>query len=440
MDSHSLGQNLFNIVIVLVMVIINGIFVAAEFSLVKVRSSRLTQLVNEGSQQAKFVQQITSKLDSYLSACQLGITLASLGLGWIGEPSVAKLIEPVFLYFNIPETIIHTVSFAIAFTIITMLHIILGELAPKSFAIQKTEKTALWLSIPLLIFYKVTYPAIWILNNLSNLILKIIGLQPASENEQAHTEEEIKILVNESHKSGLIDHTESMLFDNVFDFSDMVAREAMIPRISASILYTDDSFQDNLKKVIATRHSRYPVAENDKDNIIGFIHVSDFYAELHKEGNKDLKSFVRKILTVPESMELSHVLKLMQKRKTLIAVVMDEFGGTAGIITLEDIIEEIVGEIQDEFDNERPQIEESENGYSVDGRLLIEDLNNLLGTEFSNEEVDTVGGWIHMLLEDTPEVGKSVSVDNFTFEITEMDRNRISRVLISKVDMKESGE
>ena len=345
MGINSLGQVLLNIFIVLLLVSINGFFVAAEFSLVKFRSSRLTQLINEGSPRARFVQNVTLKLDSYLSACQLGITLASLGLGWVGEPAVAKFIEPIFFYFNLSASLIHTISFSIAFTIITVLHIVLGELAPKSIAIQKTEKTALWLALPLVIFYKVTYPAIWVLNNISNLTLKIFGLESRTENEQAHTEEEIRILVNESHKSGLIDKTESVLFDNVFDFSDRVAREAMIPRISATILDINDSFEENLQKVINTRHSRYPVAEIDKDNIIGFIHVTDFYAESYKEGNKDLKSFVRKILSVPESMELSHVLKLMQKNRILIAVVSDEYGGTAGIITLEDIVEELVGEI-----------------------------------------------------------------------------------------------
>lgn len=437
MDTHSFVQVLLNIFIVLLLVLINGFFVAAEFSLVKIRSSRLTQLVNEGNQRARFVQKITMKLDSYLSACQLGITLASLGLGWVGEPAVAKVIEPVLSHFNLSLATIHTIAFSVAFAIITMFHIVLGELAPKSVAILKTETTALWLSLPLVVFYKVTYPAIWVLNHLSNLMLKVIGLEPPGENEQAHTEEEIRILVTESHKSGLIDKTESVLFDKVFEFSDRVARQAMIPRTSAVILDIDDSFEENLDKIISTRHTRYPVAEGDKDNIIGFIHVTDFYAETLKAGNKDLKSFVRKILNVAESMELSHVLRLMQKSRILIAIVIDEFGGTAGILTLEDVLEEIVGEIQDEFDNERPLIEQLEEGYSVYGRLLIEDLNNLIGMDISNEDVDTVGGWVHMLLEDVPEVGRSITFEQFSFEITEMERNRISRILIKRIDIED---
>lgn len=430
MDSHSFIGISLNILVVFFLVFVNGFFVAAEFSLVKIRSSRITQLVNEGSPQARFVQNIIFNLDSYLSACQLGITLASLGLGWIGEPVVADLIRPILSNFAFSDKTIHAAAFAIAFSLITMLHIVLGELAPKSIAIQKTEPVAMWLSFPLIFFYKVTYPAIWVLNHLSILILKLIGVESATENELAHTEEEIRILVDESHKSGLIDKTERVLFDKVFEFSDRVAREAMIPRTSAIILYADDPFDENLEKIMSTRHTRYPIADGDKDNIIGFIHVADFYAQTLKSENRDLKSVLRKILHVAETMELSHVLRLMQKNKILIAIVVDEFGGTAGILTLEDVLEEIVGEIQDEFDNERPFIEKVKNGHSVDGLLLIDEFNNLLGTNISNDDVDTIGGWVHMLLEDVPEVGKKIYYDQCAFEITEMDRNRISRILV----------
>ncbi len=430
MESISVGQVIFNIFTVLFLVFLNGFFVAAEFAIVKVRSSRLTQLVNEGSRSARFAKSVTSSLDAYLSACQLGITLASLGLGWVGEPLVARMIEPALSTFGVPELAIHTIAFAISFGIITILHIVLGELAPKSFAIQKSEVAALWLSPPLILFYKVTYPAIWILNHLSNLVLKLLGLQPASEHEQAHTEEEIRILVNESQKSGLIDHAERILFDNVFQFSDRLAREAMVPRTSMVVLYANDTFEDNLNTVKTTRHTRYPVAKGDKDNIIGFVHVTDLYSESNKQGDKDITSLLRKVLTVPESMELSHVLKLMQKNRIQMAIVVDEYGGTAGLITLEDIIEEIVGEIQDEFDNERPMVVQLEKGYSIDGRMLIEDVNNLLNTDVPNDEVDTIGGWVHMILEDKAGIGQKVEHGSVIFEVAEMDRHRIARILV----------
>ena len=432
MESDTIGQIIFNILIVLILVLLNGLFVASEFAIVKVRASRLTQLVNEGSRKARFAQRVTSNLDAYLSACQLGITLASLGLGWVGEPLIAQMIKSPLIAVGLPEAAIHTIALAAAFIFITILHIVLGELAPKSFAIQRSETAALWLSPPLMFFYKVTYPAIWILNHLSNLTLKIFGLEPVSDHEQAHTEEEIKILVNESQKSGLIDHTERVLFDNVFQFSDRLAREAMLPRTSAAVLYVDDLFEENLKIVSETRHTRYPVAKGDKDNIIGFIHVTDLYIEAQKNGEKNLENVVREVLTVPESMELSHVLRLMQKKRNQLAIVVDEYGGTAGLLTLEDILEEIVGEIQDEFDEERSVVQTLENGYSIDGRMLIEDVNNLLNTDISNEEVDTVGGWMHMILEDKAEVGQKVEHDNISFEIAEMDRHRVVRILINK--------
>ena len=436
MDSDGIGSIVFNLFVISFLVLLNGLFVAAEFAIVKVRASRLTQLVNEGSRRARFAQRVTSNMDAYLSACQLGITLASLGLGWVGEPMIAKMIEPALSVFRIPEAVIHTIAFAIAFSIITVLHIVLGELAPKSFAIQKAETASLWLSPPLMFFYKVTYPAIWVLNHLSNFVLKLFGLQPASEHEQAHTEEEIRILVNESQKSGLIDHNERVLFDNVFQFSDRLAREAMLPRTSMVVLFSDISLDENMKTVRETRHTRYPVARGDKDNIIGFVHVTDLYNQAHKSGEKDLEAITRKILTVPESMELSHVLRLMQKKCNQMAVVADEYGGTAGLLTLEDILEEIVGDIQDEFDNEQPVVQTLEKGYSIDGRMLIEDVNNLLKIDIPNDEVDTIGGWMHMKLEEKAAEGQRAEHDGIAFEITEMDRKRIARI---KIDMVSSG-
>ena len=436
MDSDGIGSIVFNLFVISFLVLLNGLFVAAEFAIVKVRASRLTQLVNEGSRRARFAQRVTSNMDAYLSACQLGITLASLGLGWVGEPMIAKMIEPALSVFRIPEAVIHTIAFAIAFSIITVLHIVLGELAPKSFAIQKAETASLWLSPPLMFFYKVTYPAIWVLNHLSNFVLKLFGLQPASEHEQAHTEEEIRILVNESQKSGLIDHNERVLFDNVFQFSDRLAREAMLPRTSMVVLFSDISLDENMKTVRETRHTRYPVARGDKDNIIGFVHVTDLYNQTYKSGEKDLEAITRKILTVPESMELSHVLRLMQKKCNQMAVVADEYGGTAGLLTLEDILEEIVGDIQDEFDNEQPVVQTLEKGYSIDGRMLIEDVNNLLKIDIPNDEVDTIGGWMHMKLEEKAAEGQRAEHDGIAFEITEMDRKRIARI---KIDMVSSG-
>lgn len=436
MDSIPIGATFFDLLLILFLVLLNGFFVAAEFSLVKVRQSRLTQLVSEGKANAQFAQKVTQKLDAYLSACQLGITLASLGLGWVGEPAIAhNIVEPLLGNSGMPPSVVTTISFIVAFGIITFLHIVLGELAPKSLAIQKAESTSLWVAGPLMFFYKISYPAIWLLNGAANFFLKRFGIEPVSESDSAHTEEEIRILVNESAKSGHIDQTEMALVDNVFEFSERLAREIMIPRIDMICLYDDNSFQENLDIIRESRHSRFPVAHEDKDRIIGFVHASDFYLTALTKGEADIKNMIRPVLTVPESMEISHVLRLMQKRRSQIAIVIDEYGGTAGILTMEDILEEIVGDIQDEFDeNERPEIESSNNVLSVSGKTLLSELNDYIPVEIHSDDVDTIGGWLYSQLNEKVAKGQSVQYQNYLFTITEFDTHRITRVGITMVE------
>lgn len=428
------GRLFLNLLIVFVLVFLNGFFVAAEFSLVKVRQSRLTQLVSEGNKRAVYALRVNKKLDAYLSATQLGITLASLGLGWVGEPAVSELlIEPLMHKMGISDpTLISTVSVAIGFAIITFLHIVIGELAPKSLAIRKSEGTSLWLSAPLLYFYKIFLPVIWLLNSAANGLLRMIGIEPAGEGEAAHSEEEIRILMNQSAKSGVIDKDEMKLMDNIFDFSDMLAREVMLPRTDMDCLYTNLTWEENMKIVAETKHSRYPVAVEDKDQIIGFVHITDLL--LPEAGRPlTLADMVRPILNVPESMEVSHVLRLMQKKHSQLTLVVDEYGGTAGLLTVEVILEEIVGDLHDEFEDERPEIEKLGEGvYSVDGRTLLEDVNDLMGIDIEDDEVDSVGGWLFKELEGAPAKGKKKVVDNVTFEVAESGRLRITRVKISK--------
>lgn len=433
-NTTSLFENLFNlktlleITLVTFLVLLNGFFVAAEFSLVKVRLSRINQLIVEGIQRAKYVKIAITNLDVYLSACQLGITLSSLALGWTGKVYVEELIRPLLVYMNFSLYAVQIFSYAVAFGIITILQIVIGELAPKSLAIQKTETIALWLTPPLILFYKLTYPAIWFLNKLAILTLRVFGLNTNTIVDYAHTEEEIKILVNESQKSGYINHAERVLFDNVFEFSDRIARETMLPRTSMVVLYKEDSFEENLKIIEETRHTRYPIADGEKDNIIGFLHVSDIYSEYKKSSNPSMENIIREILSVPEFLELSKVMQLMKKHRIQIAVVVDEYGGTAGLLTLEDILEEIVGEIQDEFDTERPIFEEINDGFSIDGKMLIQDVNNLLGLDISNENVDTIGGWVHMMSDGNLSKGNFVLHGNVKFEISEFEKNHIVRV------------
>jgi CBS domain containing-hemolysin-like protein len=420
--------------LVLLLVFLNGVFVAAEFSLVKMRQSRLAQLESEGNRLAGYAIKVNSRLDAYLSATQLGITLTSLGLGWLGEPAVSELlVEPLMYQLGITDgTLITTISVVIGFCVITFLHIVLGELAPKSLAIQRTEGVALLLSAPLLFFYKTFFPVIWLLNASANGLLRMFGIQPASEAEAAHSEEEIRILMNQSAMSGVIDSNEIKLMDNIFDFSDLLAREVMKPRTDMDCLYTNLSFEENLKIINETRHTRYPVAVGDKDQIIGFVHIADIF--LPECGDKpDFASIARPILSVPESMEISQVLRLMQKNHVQMTLVMDEYGGTAGILTTEEILEEIVGDLYDEFEDERPSVEMAGDAISVDGRLLLEEVNEVAGTEIEDDEVDSIGGWLYKELEGNTQKGKSILRDGFKIEIEESTKLRILRVKIHRI-------
>ena len=418
----------------MLLVLLNGFFVAAEFAMVKVRSTRIETLLQEGNTRAKFAKKIVDHLDAYLSACQLGITLASLGLGWIGEPAVAAIFEPIMLEWGFSSQVVHTLSFVIAFSIITALHIILGELAPKSLAIQQADRVTLWTSVPLIGFYKLMYPFIWILNTISNWILRLVGIQVVNEHEAAHTEEEIRILMEESHKQGFINKTELTFVDNIFDFAETNAREIMVPRTDMVCLDIQDTFEENLDKALAEELTRYPVCDDDKDNIIGFVHIKDILKAIAKGEKPNLRDMVREVTAIPETMHISDLLKVLQKNRTQMAIVVDEYGGTAGLVTIEDILEEIVGEIQDEFDEERPWIEtQDDNTYSVDARVLLDEFNDFFELQLETEEVDTFGGWISLHIELPPKANSKIEYKEFEFTITEVDHMRVTRVLVKKV-------
>lgn len=423
----------FNLFLVMFLVLLNGFFVASEFAIVKIRSTRIAELTNQGSKRAKIAKKIVNHLDAYLSANQLGITLASLGLGWIGEPAIADLIKP-FLGSFLPESAIHIVAFAIAFSILTFLHIVLGELAPKSLAIRRAEPTTLWIAAPLDFFYKVFYPAIFLLNATANLILRWFGIEPISENEgSGHTDEEIRMIMAQSHRSGMIDHEEMELLDNVFDFSDRMAREIMVPRIDMVCLYQDHPFADNYEVVRESKHTRFPLCGEDKDDLLGVAHIHDIY-ELMVEGKiPDLEKLARPIISVPETMGLKDALTSMQQNHMEMAIVLDEYGGTSGLITTEDIIEELVGEIQDEFDNERPFFLKKGDETSVDARVLIEDVNDHFTINIDDPDNDTIGGWLFSQLRELPRVGDQITWEHYQFTVQEIDNKSISRILVRKM-------
>lgn len=425
---------LINIIIVILLVFMNGFFVATEFAMVKVRKSRIETLVHEGNRSAKFTEKVVNDLNSYLSACQLGITLASLGLGWIGEPAVADILMPLFHLINIPESAIHSISFVLGFAIITAFHIVLGELAPKSIAIISAEKIAIYTALPLIMFYKLTYPIMWTFNHSTNLVLRIFHVSQIEEHEAAHTDEEIRLLVEDSYKHGLIDKTELTFVDNIFDFSEKTVKEIMIPRTDMECISVDDTFNEIIETTLEEQFTRYPVYRESKDNIIGFIHIKDLYEQKIHGNNQNIEGIIREIKFVPESLSISELLKTFKKEKAQIAIIIDEYGGTAGLATIEDILEEIVGEIQDEFDEEGKEINRNEDGnYVVDGKVLIEDINELLESDIDVENIDTIGGWIYSQLNSYPKINQKIVYANYEFIILKCDKKRISKVLIKGI-------
>ena len=411
----------------------NGFFVAAEFCCVKIRPSRLETLIQEGNKRAKYAKQLTDELDESLSVTQLGITLASLGLGWIGEPFVAELILPITRLAGLNDSLGHTIALVLAFTIITSFHIILGELTPKSMAIANTEKILLTIALPMLVFWKVMFPFVWLLNTTATFVTKHLGLDQ-TEGEIAHNPEEIRLLMEESHKQGLVDDTEVDFVDNVFDFTELNVREIMVPRTDMVCIYLDKPYEENIKTIMEEQMTRYPICNEDKDHIIGFLHVKDLMDSIVKGKKVTLRRLARKVLVVPESMDVSVLLKTMQKSRSQLAVVVDEYGGTAGMVTIEDIIEEIVGDIQDEFDEERPAIEKrGDNIYSIDAKMMLEDLEDLLGIDIEDETVDTIGGWLYDQLGGEPQIGQQSSYEGNIFSVEEIEGVRITRILVQCV-------
>ena len=415
---------LLDLLLVIFLIFMNGFFVAAEFCCVKMRTSRLETLIAEGSSRAKYAKQLTEHLDSSLSVTQLGITLASLGLGWVGEPAIAVLILPVTQSVGLPDEVGHTAALAIAFTIITSLHIVLGELTPKSMAIANVERIMLAIAFPMVLFSRVMRPFVWILNTVANRISRSLGYGVTGENEDAHTEEEIRLLMKESYRQGLINSTEADFVDNVFSFTELNAREIMVPRTDMICLYLDDTPAERIKTILEEQQTRYPVCYQDKDHIIGFIHVKDLLSPLVRGEHLNLRRYIRKALVVPESMDGSVLLGTMQEQGSQLAIVVDEYGGTAGMVTIEDIIEQIVGDIRDEFDEERESVEwRAGDICSIDAKLLLEEVDDLIGVRIEDEDVDSIGGW-------APRVGHMTAHAGTLFYVEEVDGMRITRVLV----------
>lgn len=404
----------------------------------KVRKTRLEELVQQGNTRARLALKVVTSFDTYLGATQLGITLASLALGWIGEPAVADLIEPVILaYFPEAAWLVTTLSIAIGFTVITFFHIVLGELVPKSMAIQQAEKLALFAVVPLYIFHRLGYPIIVLFNKAAKAILNAMGMKAANETELAHSEDELRMIVSASHRGGVLDQMESELIDNVFDFADRLAREVMVPRQDMCCLFTDDSFEENMRVVRETGHTRYPLCTEDKDHVIGMVHIRDLMdLDLNDAESKNLNSVMREILVVPEGMSVAKLLQFMRRKRTHLAVVADEYGGTAGLVALEDVLEEIVGDIQDEHDNdEEAEVRRFPDGsYEFDGKVLLDDVAELLNIRLEEPEEDTIGGYIFGSLGRRPEIGDKINIGDYTFEVLQVNGFRVVRVKAIPID------
>ena len=417
-----------NLLGALILVGLNAFFVAAEFALVRVRESRIVQLEQEGSARAGLVRETLRDLDSNLSVCQVGITVASLALGWVGEPAVSHLIEPVLARIDVAsERVVTIVSVAVGFGVITYAHLVFGEQAPKYFSIQKAEQVSLWISRPLNLFRLVLRPVVWVVNASTNFILRPWGIRLGEEME-AHSEEELRIMITSSTASGVLEPEEREYLNNVFDFGDRVAREIMVPRPDIEALSADAPLPDLAERAAFGRYTRYPVFEGDLDHIMGAVHIKDlFRAAAEEPEGFDIRELIRECLVVPENKPIEQILREFQKRKLQMAIVIDEWGSVEGLITIEDILEEIVGEIQDEFDEGEAAIEQlSDDLYAVDGRIPITEVNQHFDLDLPHEDFDTIGGFILGSLGRPPEVGDTVEADGATMNVKSVDGPRVS--------------
>ena len=435
--------SLLGVLAVCALVAANGFFVAAEFGLVKVRQTRIDELVSEGKSAAKVVREELRHLDNYIAATQLGITLASLALGWIGEPSLAHLIEPLFAFAGntVAGELAHSAAIAISFFLITLFHIVLGELVPKSIALQRTEGTVLFVARPLRLFARLFRPFILLMNGLGALVVRAFGLEVASEHASVHTVKELEMLVAQSHKAGLLDNEEEGLLRRVFDFGEKTAQHVMVPRTGIVGIPHDISIKDVCKKVAEERYTRLPVYQGTLDTIIGLVHIKDVFTLFSTRGLDEpftIQGILRPVLTVPKTTAITKLMTLMQSKKEHLAVVIDEYGGTAGIVTLEDILEEIVGEVQDEFDTPeegvRPEVEKRADGsYSVDGLITVDAFAGRFGGSFDNANYKTITGYVFDKLGRIPEVGDSVTSGEYRLEVETMDRFRIVRLRVEQI-------
>lgn len=431
------GSLVFNTALIIFLLLSNGFFVASEFAMVKVRKTRIEQLVNEGNGTAKVAMEALKDLDKFIAAVQLGVTISSIGLGWVGEGTLARIIEPLFAFLpGVGHTIAtHTVSVSIAFALITFLHVVIGELVPKSIALEYTEKTALFVAKPMHLITKVFSPFIWLLNGFGNSLLNMLHIPHSHKGSLVHSTEELDMLVNQSYNGGVLNETEKDMLHNVFKFSDLTAKQVMVPRTDMVCIPDDMTLAELNKLAAESQYTRYPVYSDTIDHIIGLIHVKDLYGLSIKNEERPIKSLLRDILLVPETITMDNLVLEFKKRRGQMAIVIDEFGGTSGLVTLEDVLEEIFGEVQDEFDEEEEmEIKEIEpNKFIANAMMRLDEMAEFFNMDkdsIDDEDVDTIGGLVVKLLGRIAEVNDTAVLNNLTFIVKEIDGARITKLEI----------
>jgi len=415
------------IAVIVGLVVLNAFFVACEFAIVKVRGSQLDALEDEGNTKAAFAKHVRGHLDAYLSATQLGVTLASLALGWIGEEFLTRILQPAFAIVGVhSHTLVSTISITLAFIGITFLHIVFGELAPKYIAIGNPLSVSLALARPLGGFYILFKPAIWILNKSSNFLLnKLLRIKPVAGSELAHSEEELRLILDESEKSDEVSELGRDLLVNALDLRQRVVRDIMTPRGEVVFLDLEESFEVNVKRAIESRHTRFPLCRGHLDNAVGLIHIKELMPMM-RDPDPDLMRIKREMIPVPEMMSLEKLLNLFLTKHAHLALVVDEYGGTVGMVTLENVLEEIVGDIQDEFDTEKAEFRKiNEEEFTVVGSLGLYELRDLAGLELESADVSTIGGYVTHLLGHLPKQGEQVRIGDYAVTISQTDGRRV---------------
>ena len=425
-----------------VLIALTAFFVASEFAIVKIRTTRINQLVAEGHPKAMNAKRVVSNLDEYLSACQLGITLTALGLGMLGEPTVKLMLQPVFAYFDTTASVSSILSFIIAYTVVTFLHVVVGELAPKTIAIQKAEEITLLFAKPLVLFYRIMYPFIKGMNGSARAILKLLGFKSISDSDVAHTEDELRLILSDSLKSGEINQAEYKYVNKIFEFDDRIAKEIMAPRTEMMIVEKEMTLSEVFGMTGVEQFTRYPVTDGDKDNIIGLINMKNLLTEYIKDpsvGNQPVVNHMQPIISVIETIPIGDLLLKIQRERIHMAVLMDEYGGTAGLVTIEDILEEIVGDIRDEFDtDEVPEVQKlGEDHYIFDAKLLIEEVNGILNISIEEEDIDTIGGWF-MTERFEAMKGEKIIEQGYEFMVKEVDGHHILYLEVLKHEEEEA--